>query len=488
MEWVYTGRVFPATEGARGRADPAHRARRTSCSPKAYALAREIADNTSAVSVALSRQLLWKGLGYDHPMESHKADSKAIFTLGQGADAAEGVTSFLEKRPAKYPMTVPKDLPDWFPWWEESALSAEPAPRGSPIIGSSNGEKGIGMSKAYEELISRVRETSTLGSTASCCPGTRRRMMPPGGVEHRSRQMSQLAGLAHQWATDPRIGELIGECEADADLDRRSAQRRRRQPARAAQELRPRDEAAVRSRHRDAHRRAAIAHAPLAGSAPEVRLRPVPSVAREEHRARAPDGRVLRLGRRRRAVGRARRGLRVRDARGERRGRVHAAARPAPGLDHRARRGAEAAVHRVRQRRAPDRCAEGVRPRRHRGDGLRLRRADGSTTRRTRSAAARAWTTSASRTATATTASSTRSAAACTKRATASTSRASRPSTTCTPLGSAVSLGIHESQSRMWENFVGRSEAFWHWAHPRVQQAFGVRRRRLVRSGTCTRR
>jgi enoyl-CoA hydratase/carnithine racemase len=122
MEWVYTGRVFPATEGAEAGLIQ-HICERDELLPRAYALAREIADNTSAVSVALSRQLLWKGLGYDHPMESHKADSKAIFTLGQGADAAEGVTSFLEKRPAKYPMTVPKDLPDWFPWWEERTFS-----------------------------------------------------------------------------------------------------------------------------------------------------------------------------------------------------------------------------------------------------------------------------------------------------------------------------------------------------------------------------
>jgi enoyl-CoA hydratase/carnithine racemase len=121
-EWVFTGRVFPATEGhEKGLIQ--HIVPADALLDKAYALAREIADNTSAVSVALSRQLLWKGLGYDHPMESHKADSKAIFTLGQGADAAEGVVSFLEKRPANYPMTVPKDLPDWFPWWEDRRFS-----------------------------------------------------------------------------------------------------------------------------------------------------------------------------------------------------------------------------------------------------------------------------------------------------------------------------------------------------------------------------
>ncbi|MEX2394670.1 MAG: crotonase/enoyl-CoA hydratase family protein, partial [Actinomycetota bacterium] len=104
-EWVYTGRVFPATEGHEAGLIQ-HIVPPDALLDKAYAIAREIADNTSAVSVALSRQLLWKGLGYDHPMESHKVDSKSIFFMGQSADAAEGVTSFLEKRDANYPMTV----------------------------------------------------------------------------------------------------------------------------------------------------------------------------------------------------------------------------------------------------------------------------------------------------------------------------------------------------------------------------------------------
>jgi enoyl-CoA hydratase/carnithine racemase len=121
-EWVYTGRVFPAIEGHDAGLIQ-HIVPPDSLLDKAYALAREIADNTSAVSVAISRQLLWKGLGYDHPMESHKADSRSIFFMGQSADAAEGVSSFLEKRDAKYPMTVPKDLPDWYPWWDERKFS-----------------------------------------------------------------------------------------------------------------------------------------------------------------------------------------------------------------------------------------------------------------------------------------------------------------------------------------------------------------------------
>lgn len=117
-EWVYTGRVFKATEGHEAGLIQ-HLCEPDELLPKAYEIAREIADNTSAVSVTLSRHLLWKGLGYDHPMESHKADSKSIYWMGQSADAAEGVTSFLEKREANYPMTVPKDLPDYFPWWDE---------------------------------------------------------------------------------------------------------------------------------------------------------------------------------------------------------------------------------------------------------------------------------------------------------------------------------------------------------------------------------
>ena len=68
--------------------------------PTARALAREIADNTSGVSVALARQMLWKMLGADHPMEAHKLDSRRSTPWARSPDAYEGVQSFLEKRPA----------------------------------------------------------------------------------------------------------------------------------------------------------------------------------------------------------------------------------------------------------------------------------------------------------------------------------------------------------------------------------------------------
>jgi enoyl-CoA hydratase/carnithine racemase len=114
MEWVATGRVFGAEEALRGGLA-------RSLHPKdevlgaAHELAREIADNTAPVSVALGRRLLWTMLGADHPMEAHRADSRAMFARGQSADAREGVTAFLEKRPAEFPDRVSEGLPDVFP-------------------------------------------------------------------------------------------------------------------------------------------------------------------------------------------------------------------------------------------------------------------------------------------------------------------------------------------------------------------------------------
>ena len=122
MEWVATGRVFGAAEALAGRlvsrVVPA-----AELLPAAHALAREIADNTSAISVALARQMLWKMLGADHPMEAHKVDSQAIFSMGRSADAYEGVQSFLEKRPPRFTMKASSEMPAFFPWWRERKFS-----------------------------------------------------------------------------------------------------------------------------------------------------------------------------------------------------------------------------------------------------------------------------------------------------------------------------------------------------------------------------
>jgi enoyl-CoA hydratase/carnithine racemase len=116
LEWCYTGRVFPAQEALdKGLVRSIHAP--DDLVPAARALAREIIDNTAPVSIALTRQMIWRMAGADHPMEAHKADSRAIQARGASADAREGVTSFLEKRPAAYPNLVSTDLPDIWPNW-----------------------------------------------------------------------------------------------------------------------------------------------------------------------------------------------------------------------------------------------------------------------------------------------------------------------------------------------------------------------------------
>jgi enoyl-CoA hydratase/carnithine racemase len=121
-EWVYTGRILSADEAQSGGLVRTVYAP-DELLPAARTLAREIADNTSGVSVALSRQMLWRMLGADHPMQAHRVDSRAIQLRGRSADAHEGVTSFLEKRPAKFSDSVAASLPDVFPEWQDPQFS-----------------------------------------------------------------------------------------------------------------------------------------------------------------------------------------------------------------------------------------------------------------------------------------------------------------------------------------------------------------------------
>jgi enoyl-CoA hydratase/carnithine racemase len=122
MEWTATGRVFSAEEAlAGGLVRSVHAP--DELIPEARELAREIADNAAPVSVALTRRLLWTMLGASHPMEAHRADSRAMFSRGQSADAREGVTSFLEKRAAEFPDRVSDGLPDVFPGRAEPSFA-----------------------------------------------------------------------------------------------------------------------------------------------------------------------------------------------------------------------------------------------------------------------------------------------------------------------------------------------------------------------------
>ena len=86
---------------------------------KAREIALGLTKQSSTISIALTRQMMWKMLGASHPMEAHKIDSRGVYHLGQSKDAREGVKSFLEKRPAKFVDRVSSDLPPYFPWWEE---------------------------------------------------------------------------------------------------------------------------------------------------------------------------------------------------------------------------------------------------------------------------------------------------------------------------------------------------------------------------------
>ena len=118
LEWTFSGRVFEASEALdRGFVRSVHAEDELLTAAKA--LAMEFSEMTSAVSVTLIRHMLWKMLGADHPMEAHKIDSRGVYHRGRSADAFEGVESFLQKRAPSFPGKVSKDLPEFFPWWDE---------------------------------------------------------------------------------------------------------------------------------------------------------------------------------------------------------------------------------------------------------------------------------------------------------------------------------------------------------------------------------
>ena len=122
LEWTYSGKVFNATEAKEGGLI------RSIHKPEellneARLIANEIIQSSSSVSVSLTRQMLWRMLGADHPMEAHKIDSRLIYELGRGEDVKEGVNSFLEKRSPDFPNKVSEDMPESYPWWDEKKFT-----------------------------------------------------------------------------------------------------------------------------------------------------------------------------------------------------------------------------------------------------------------------------------------------------------------------------------------------------------------------------
>lgn len=117
LEWTYTGRIFNAEEALeKGLIRSVHEPE--DLLPAARKLALEFADQTSSLSIALIRNMMWKMLGADHPVVAHNIDSRGVNAMGKSTDAKEGVASFLEKRPAIFPGKVSAEMPEFFPWWE----------------------------------------------------------------------------------------------------------------------------------------------------------------------------------------------------------------------------------------------------------------------------------------------------------------------------------------------------------------------------------
>ncbi len=122
LEWTYSGRVFEASEALNGglvnEIVPAE-----DLMARANEIATDIAENTSPISVALTRQMMWKMMTADHPMEAHKVDSRAVYAMGRSPDAAEGVSSFLEKRAPEFASRPSQDMPPFYPWWQDREYS-----------------------------------------------------------------------------------------------------------------------------------------------------------------------------------------------------------------------------------------------------------------------------------------------------------------------------------------------------------------------------
>ena len=118
LQWCLSGKIFQPAE-ALEKGLITEITSEEDLLKRAKEIASDFVDSTSSLSVTLIRQMLWKMLGADHPMEAHKVDSRGVYFLGKTGEASEGVLSFLEKRDPNFPGKVSKDLPEFYPWWTE---------------------------------------------------------------------------------------------------------------------------------------------------------------------------------------------------------------------------------------------------------------------------------------------------------------------------------------------------------------------------------
>ena len=118
LKLCYSGKVINANEAKEIKLISEVTSGETLIS-RALELSEEFTAKTSSISIALTRQMMWRMLGADHPMEAHKIDSRAVYELGKSGEASEGIKSFFEKRPPNFPGKLTEDLPDFYPWWDE---------------------------------------------------------------------------------------------------------------------------------------------------------------------------------------------------------------------------------------------------------------------------------------------------------------------------------------------------------------------------------
>jgi len=117
LAWCYSGRLISSEEAfRRGLLYSVHAPHELL--PAAHAIAREIVENSAPVAIALTRQMMWRMLGAQHPMDAHRIDSRAVQSRGESSDAGEGVAAFLEKRAPHFSNRVSADMPTFFPWWK----------------------------------------------------------------------------------------------------------------------------------------------------------------------------------------------------------------------------------------------------------------------------------------------------------------------------------------------------------------------------------